>query len=562
MNGLTVSWRLVLLILVAAMPVFILHIWTALESRSNTLAVAEDQLMRSAGLLAAQEDQLFLNGRNILSTILVVADEIGISEPDCDLLLGRIVAENESYTAMGVATAGGTIQCGADPDVINESVNVEALLADAAATRSLVVGQPANGFLPIALASRGLSGDIQYFGVALLDLEHLTADMALARLPAEGIGMIFDANQNVIAKVPASSSVDQTVFNGVGPQVTASSGGTGLVETTTVEGGRQLWAVADFLPEQGLFVAIGIDIAAVVGDAEQALWRGIAILLSLFAAAAVTAWAIGQQTIRRPLERLATSASALRAGDFSVEVKPASSAKEIRELELDFNQMATALRDRETELQQHNARLNELIAEKEMLVREMNHRIKNSLQLVSSVVGLQLGTVADPVAQGRLRDAQGRISAIAKVHERLYVGAKLDSVEVGPFLKDLCAELARTLGLDDQRLSVNVAKCDLPPDRAIPLGMITSELVTNAIKHAVRGEEGQIEVNFEMIGDGARFSVTDSGPGFPADYDEAKPSGLGLKVVNALARQLGSELKVERLKTGTRFSIEVPLTER
>jgi len=547
----------VLLILVAATPVLVLHVWSALDARSNVLSVAEDQLARSARLLAAQQVQFFLNGRDILDTLLVVAEEIGVDNFACEMLLDRIAAENESYTALGVATVDGSVLCSSDDEAIRAYVNSGDFFTSIAGLPSLVVGPPSNTVLPLGLASRAGSGDVRLIGIALLDLERLAADMGLSRLPAEGIGMIFDSRRNILAKVPAASSVSAGVFDALGPQVAESSGGPGMVETD-IDGARQLWAVSDFLPEQGLFVAIGVPVDDLVAAAEGNLWRGIGILIAVFAGAAATAWLIGEQTIRRPLDRLARSASALRSGNLSERYDPASSARELRELELDFNQMASAIEGHQKELEQRNRRLAELISEKEMLVREMNHRIKNSLQLVSSVVGLQLGTVADPEAQRRLRDAQARIAAIAKVHERLYVGARLDVVEIAPFLGELCADLKRTHAIGDQELSVDVDECDLPPDQAIPLGMITSELVTNAVKHAGAGGAKKVAVTLKRIDKGLQLAVTDTGPGLTEDFDPSKPSGLGLKLVRALARQLGSELTVERLESGTRFSVGVP----
>ena len=556
MRSLTISSRLVLLILVAATPVLVLHVWGALDARSEVLEVAEDQIQRSSRLLAAQQVQLFLNARNVLDTLLVVAEELGVEDFNCDTLLDRIAAENQSYIAVGIADVSGTLRCSSDASQVNEYVRDTDFFTSVSATTSLYIGTPSNGSLPLGLASRATSGDLRFIGIALLDLDRLTSDMALSRLPAEGIGMIFNADREVLAKVPASADVVEGVFDALGPQVAQSSGGPGMVETMDIEGARQLWAVSDFLPEQGLFVAIGVRIDDLVASAESSLWRGIGILIAVFAGAAATAWIIGERTIRRPLERLASSASALQAGDLSVRYDADSSTREFRQLQLGFNQMASSIEGHQKEAENRAEKLNQLIAEKEMLVREMNHRIKNSLQLVSSVVGLQLGTVADEEAQRRLRDAQARIAAIAKVHERLYVGVRLDMVEVGPFIEELCADLKRTHALADQELFVDVDKSDLPPDRVIPLGMIVSELVTNAIKYA--GSEGKIEVRLEKIADKLRLSVTDSGQGIPQNLNGQKSTGLGLKVVRALAKQLGSELEVDRLESGTRFRIDVP----
>jgi two-component sensor histidine kinase len=561
--SLAISSRLVLLILVSATPVLVLHVWSALDTRTQVLATATDQLTRSARLLAAQQVQLFLNARDMLNTLLVAAEEIGADGFGCTPLLRRMAADNPGYAALGIAVVGGGVVCSSDAEAIDNYFGDNNFIAAVMAEASMAVGAPVSGAVPLGLTSHVASGETQYVGIVLLDLQSLSDEMALSRLPADGIGMIFDANGNVLARAPPTSTIAPEILDVLGRQVAPADGGAAaLIETTDIDERPQLWAVADFLPGQELFVAIGVGVDELVAPAEDRLWRGIGILIAVFAGASITAWIIGEQTIRRPLERLARSASAVQAGDLSVRYHPASSAREFRQLASAFNQMASSIEDHQLQLEQRNSRLNELIGEKEMLVREMNHRIKNSLQLVSSVVGLQLGTVSDPEAQRRLRDAQVRIAAIAKVHERLYSGARLDVVEIKPFLEEICADLQRTGGIGDQDLSVSVAEFDLPPDQAIPLGMITTELVTNAIKHGGGGRGSKIEVRLEKIDDGISFEVTDKGPGFSGDFDPSRASGLGLKVVHALARQLGSELTVERLESGTKFGLRIPLDQR
>jgi two-component sensor histidine kinase len=559
LKSLAISSRLVLLILVAATPVLVLHVWSALDTRTQVLATATDELTRSARLLAAQQVQLFLNARDVLSTLLVMADEIGADGFGCGPLLDRIAAENDSYAALAIAVVGGGVLCSSNSDAIGDYFGDQEFMERVLAEGSMVVGAPANGVLPLALTTHVASGQTQYVGLALLDLQRLTADMALSRLPTEGVGLIFDDDGNVLARAPANSTTSLEVLDALGRQATpAAAGGATLIETITVDETRELWAVTDLLPEQGLLVAIGVDIDELVAPAEGRLWRGIGILIAVFAGAGITAWIIGEQTIRRPLERLARSASALQAGDLSARYHPTSNARELRQLASAFNKMASSIEDHQEQLEQRNKRLNELIGEKEMLVREMNHRIKNSLQLVSSVVGLELDEIASPEAQSRLRDAQLRIAAIARVHERLYAGARLNVVEIKPFLEALCADLRRSSGIGDRQLSISVDECDLPPDQAIPLGMIATELVTNAIKHS--GEErSKIEIDLDRTKDGITLAVSDEGPGMSGSFDPAKTAGLGLRLVQALARQLEAEFSFERLESGTRFVLRIPL---
>jgi two-component sensor histidine kinase/heme exporter protein D len=563
---LSVSARLILLIAIAALPVFLLYVWSALDQRRDLLDTAEDQLLRSARLLAAQQDQYFLRARNVMSTVLRAADEIGTADPDCNGLLASIVESDTTFALLALATVDGNIVCSSIPDAVGVNMSGSSSVAAAIATGTFAVGAPRQGefsdrlILPLALPARTSTGGTSLVAIASLDLAGLSDTMAQATLPASGIGVIFNSDRAILARTPAGASVDQAVFAPVRAEIALESGGAGLVRSEAIDGVSQIWAVADFLPDQGLFVAIGIPVPQLVASADRNLWRGIGILLGVFILAAIVAWLVGEGTIRRPLKGLADAAGSLRSGNLSVRIADRPSAPELRNLAYAFNAMATSIERDSGELQQRNDKLNQLIGEKDMLVREMNHRIKNSLQLVSSMVSLQLATVTDPDARASLSAAQGRVAAVAKVHERLYAGQRLDRVEVAPYLDDLTHDLAETLGLPAAGGSIAVHSVDdmLAPDKVIPLGLIACELVTNAVKHSPAGAAVNVRVTLERDDDRLRLSVSDDGAGLPKDFDPTANPGLGMKVVRALAMQLGGALEIERPAKGTRFSVCFP----
>lgn len=563
MRALSIKSRLVLLILVAALPVILFHVWTAIDRRTEVRAGAEEQLLRSARLLAAQQVAQFSNARNILETLTMMAGQFGIDDSGCDPFLDRVAAANPTYVRLVLATADGRVLCTSSNDGSPETLVGDAGFETARSLGGFGVGTPEGGLLPVALMSNGGSGGDPFAAMALIDLDEIEGAMALSRLPAGGIGVMFDSGRNILAAVPGGVEIDQTVFEAVTPAMAESAGGPGTISTVSGTGEQYLWAVSDFMPEAGLFVAVGVELDALLSPADRNLWSGILILLAVFAVAATAAWFVGERAIRQPLERLGNSVSRVRRGDLSVRSGKSSTARELSELESGFDEMATALQAREGDLQARNRRLNELVAEKENLVREMNHRVKNSLQLVSSVVSLQLGGIDDEEVRARLNDARARVDAIAKVHERLYAGARLDRIEVGPYLHDLCADLGRSIGLrdTDTALTVTADDCELPPDYVIPIGMIVCELVTNAAKHGVPGRRGTIEVALAVEGNDVALTIADDGQGVPEGVDPMASSGLGMKVVSALARQLNGSFNIERVETGTRMAIQFHLPQ-
>lgn len=203
-----------------------------------------------------------------------------------------------------------------------------------------------------------------------------------------------------------------------------------------------------------------------------------------------------------------------------------------------------------------------LLATKEVLLQELNHRVKNSLQMVSSMLGLQARQLADPEVRRQLAEAGRRVGAIALVHERLYRADFTGRVEVGQYLGALCADLGRSLaGADGSHvLAVTAAQADLPIEQAVPLGLIVNELVGNAFKHAYSAPSAAaVEVTLQpCTGGGLRLEVVDGGSGLPPDFDPQQGGGLGMKLVLALASQLGGRLTFERGAPGTRFVVELP----
>ncbi len=201
------------------------------------------------------------------------------------------------------------------------------------------------------------------------------------------------------------------------------------------------------------------------------------------------------------------------------------------------------------------------LKEKDGLLREVNHRVKNSLQLVSSLLTLQGLSSKDPEMRRQFQEACGRIGTIAQVHQRLYQSENYSEVAFGHYLRDLCRELGGSLAAQPGRtVAVEADDVDLPADTVIPLALAVNELVSNAIKHAYpAGQPGEVTVSFRVQPDGQkRLTVADHGRGLPEGYDVMRADTLGMKVVRAFAGQLKGRFRVEPNGPGTRFVIDLP----
>jgi two-component sensor histidine kinase len=205
--------------------------------------------------------------------------------------------------------------------------------------------------------------------------------------------------------------------------------------------------------------------------------------------------------------------------------------------------------------------MNALI-EADFKVREAHHRIKNSLQLVSSVLYLQATKHADPQVEAELFQASARIATIAKVHDRLCRTAHSE-VDVASYLRELCADLASLSATPGQSIRVMAARMLVPADVAISLGLIVNELATNALKHAYRGgAAGSVQVILLPLDDGRlQLTVADKGLGLPAEAETAVNDGLGMRFVRNLCIKLQTDIEIDRSPPGTSVRLRLPPIE-
>jgi PAS domain S-box-containing protein len=217
-----------------------------------------------------------------------------------------------------------------------------------------------------------------------------------------------------------------------------------------------------------------------------------------------------------------------------------------------------------TEQELAETRLRASLQEKEILLKEIHHRVKNNLQVVSSLLCLQAAHADEPGLREAMKESQARVRSIALVHERLYQARDLAQVPFPSYLRSLAAELLRTHGaMEFVRIDVADSDVSLPVDVAIPCALIVNELLTNALKHAFPAEQrGRIEVTLERDETGfISLAVADEGIGLPLGFDFRSSRTLGLRLVGMLVAQLGGTVEVQRIG-GTRVCVRLPADPR
>lgn len=200
----------------------------------------------------------------------------------------------------------------------------------------------------------------------------------------------------------------------------------------------------------------------------------------------------------------------------------------------------------------------ELLRQKDLLLEEMQHRVANSLQIIASILLLKARTVQSDETRAQLRDAHHRIMSIATVQQQLQASALGDKIEIGPYLAKLTDSLVKSMVGDRRPLPIVVQATagTAVSSQAVSLGLIVTELVINALKHAFPGERaGEILVKYEVDGAGWRLSVADNGIGRMDDASSSARTGLGTSIVAALAQQLDARVEATSGLHGMTVSI-------
>ncbi len=323
-----------------------------------------------------------------------------------------------------------------------------------------------------------------------------------------------------------------------------------------VRGERRVYSAAPLVGDE-LFVILsarsgGLFSWATLNPLTSIVFPILTFILALVAVSVVT-----ERVVIRWIAYLQRIAALYARGRLTVRPVQADQAPpEIRDLAETLEDMADAIVGRD-------ASLRDSLAQKDDLMREIHHRVKNNLQVISSLLNMQQRALSDPAARAAMSDTRQRITALALIYRALYQGPDLKRVDLRTFLEELTAQLiaadiSHGAGV---KTEIHVDDLVIDPDRLAPLALFAVEAVTNAQKHAFAGRGGALTVNFNVRGDEAELEISDDGDAPP---DALTTSGVGRTLMTAFGRQLRGRSEMVRNEKGgitARLIFPTPLEE-
>ena len=237
----------------------------------------------------------------------------------------------------------------------------------------------------------------------------------------------------------------------------------------------------------------------------------------------------------------------------------------LRQLPRDLRRLAIGLKRSAIALKRQERRLATAVQQQDLVMQEIHHRVKNNLQIVASLLNLQASRIRLPEARAEFQSARDRVRALATLHRHLYAHGELHTIDMRDFLIELCEQLLTAFGETPGgrlRLQIEAPELKMSSDQAVPLSLIVTEAVSNAVKYAFPGgRTGDISVRLTADADTAELVVHDDGVGILAGRVQTEAGirdGIGIQLIRGFARQLGATLTVSE-EVGTEYRVRMPL---
>ncbi|MFZ1991870.1 MAG: histidine kinase dimerization/phosphoacceptor domain -containing protein [Alphaproteobacteria bacterium] len=552
--------RVLIILLAALLPVVLLNLFTTYSRFIEAKHRARSDLQDLSEIITDEIDH-YLSNAFALLTILSKQPEVLSRTPSCGRFLAATLKGFYGYSNLFVIDRAGHVACSAVASTREVSFAGQSWWKRLNARGGPVVGEPGiepiTGEQAVIIAlplTADVSGQRAAIALALKDttLQYLRR---LARVPPATLLFVLNDTGNLLLGPSDKASLAQLPAN---PNFLGKASKLGEVfDGKAKSGGDLVYAVVPML-EDKVFGLIAQGAMTLDGPRLWALTEQVLLPILLTAGVLVIVWFGTDRILLRWIRHLTAVAIAYRRGHMSVRARNLQDAPtELQQLGETLGDMAGAIETREN-------RLKDTIAQCELLIREVHHRVKNNLQVIASLLSLQARNEEAPDARRALRTIQLRIEAIALVHRNIYLADEVEYVN----LQDLVPNVAHQVEQfyhDAGRieLAIEAEPIWLTVDRAIPLSQFIVEALANSYSHAFpHGRGGHISITLHCNSSGeACLLVADNGVGLPSPGTETHSGRLGHALMQSLARQLGgtAEFKsADGMQAVLRFAYRAP----
>lgn len=543
--------RLSVLVAFALLPPLLLTLYNTVRWQLVLEREARAEVLAVARLVSAELAQV-VEGARQLMVAMSKHPAVPDRETECTAYFKSVIAGIPLYRQAAVIDPHAVFHCSTIPIPASLNVRDRVYFNEPQITGQLAIGTLVTGrvtrepsihiSMPFTDASDRQRGVI----VLILNPERMAQNLDARPWRSRYRITVFDREGNPVFNTPRDDSEEaHSAARDLFSKIATLPAG-----TVDAKGPQDNLEIVGFVPVDtspaSLFVTVAIDREVALAEAKYVNARSLAFALITMLLAIGSAWIATYFLINRPIRAIVDTARRRESGDNAAPFPDFSS---------EFGRLSSAV-------SRMSDKIHDLVDQKSFLLRELQHRVMNSLALLSSVLEMQKRYVRNPTAREHLSRARDRVVAMGTVYRYLYQANASDHIDFASFLKLICEESQNAYaGAHKPTISVDVQPLQLSSSHAISLAMLTHELITNALKHAYpEGEPGPIHVTLQRVKDGIELRVSDEGRGLPEDFQIGQSESLGMKVIASTATQLGGKLEVNRLERGTEFLIRLPST--
>ena len=536
----SLRWRLTILFALVLLPPTLLSLYLAWDAFEQHRERAKLSVRQFAVLASSYERDFIRDSRRLLSRLADLPEVRGLRF-GCANKLAEELARFHEYRSFTVTDPAGAVVCSTVEGMVGSDVSDNDWFLQAAFTHAFTLSDytisPSSpnsaliAALPLGLDQGEITGVI-YTEIRPDWLGTLVRGIGL---PPAGVTFLLDKSGRVITE--PFYIFDRMEAGLPGKKILEQVASRNLIDFAAVgSDGQERYYSSVPVPTGGGVVLFGLPLAAMFGWIERGL-IGQLFSLTIIWLGGILAAAIGTRLwVTKWISKLGHIAKLYSDGQLSARLDLTSAPVELRRLGTTLMEMAERIDAREEDLK-HS------IEQKNMLLREIHHRVKNNLQTVTSLLNIHVRAEPSPGARRALSDVQLRVRTLALVHRHLYENDDLRVIDLGEFVGELCQILLESAHSNDHKASIrlDVPKFLVASERAIPLALLITEAVTNALKHAFpNNRKGRIAVSLGQNGPAsALLVISDDGVGYAKAED-----GLGMTLMAAFAKQLGGALQI------------------